>query len=176
MATKILIEITGLVLLAWSLKVLLQFFTKPIAVFRFEDATHQFEIGKPGYYSISVLGAGFIHLVQRVAIKITSDNDDGSNVRIHHVTFFSTTEGRKEIHCWGFSISHAGNYILSISNLDQIDAYSSMLRSKRIFESPIDHSKLRILIHQSVKPAYQLAAILALILGTNLIFHGIFNL
>lgn len=170
------VELTGFILLVWSLKVIFKFYKKPIAVFRFEDATHQFEIDKPGYYSISVLGAGFIHLVQRVAIKITSDDSDASNVRIRHVTFFSTTEGRKEIHCWGFSISHAGKYILKISNLDQIDAYSSMLRSKRLFESPVDHSKLRILIHQSVKPTYQLAAMLALILAINLIFHGIFNL
>lgn len=170
------VELTGFILLVWSLKVIFKFYKKPIAVFRFEDATHQFEIDKPGYYSISVLGAGFIHLVQRVAIKITSDDSDASNVLIRHVTFFSTTEGRKEIHCWGFSISHAGKYILKISNLDQIDAYSSMLRSKRLFESPVDHSKLRILIHQSVKPTYQLAAMLALILAINLIFHGIFNL
>jgi hypothetical protein len=176
MATKILIEITGLVLLAWSLKVLLKYYKKPIAVFNFEDGNYPFEIQKAGYYSISVLGAGFIDFEQRVIIKITSGESDASNVRVNYLLFSSTREGQKEVQCWGFSIRHTGNYTISFSNLDQTEGYHYTLRSKRFFESPIDHSKLRILIHRSVKPAYRLAAILALILGVNLIFHGIFNL
>jgi hypothetical protein len=169
------VELTGFILLVWSLKVLLKFYKKPIAVFNFEDGNYPFEIQRAGYYSISVLGAGFIQLVQRIVVKITSD-DDASKVRVRHVTFYSTTEGRKEIHCWGFSISHAGNYIFSISNLDQIEAYRSTLRSKRFFESPLEHSKLRIVIHRSVKPMHQLAAAIALILGVNLVLYGIYYL
>lgn len=171
----LIVELIGLALVAWSLKVLLKIFTKPIAVFNFEDGEYPFEIQEPGYYSISVLGAGFIQLVQRIIVKITSERD-GSNVRIRHVTFYSTTEGRKEIHCWGFSIHHAGSYTISFSNLDQIEAYRSTLRSKRFFESPMEHSKLRILIHRSVKPIYQLGGMIALFLGVNLILYGIFYL
>jgi len=60
MLKVILVELIGLALVAWSLKVLLKIFTKPIAVFKFEDGKYPFEIQVPGYYSISVLGAGFI--------------------------------------------------------------------------------------------------------------------
>lgn len=40
--------------------------------------------------------------------------------------------------------------------------------------SPIDHSELRILIHRSAKPIYQLGAIVALTLGFGLVLYGIF--
>jgi hypothetical protein len=128
----LIIELTGVALLAWSLKVLLQFHKKPIAVFNFEDARHQFKIARQGYYSISVLGAGFIDLEQRVIIKIASDESNASNVRVNYLAFSSTREGQKEVQCWGFSIRHAGNYTISFSNLHQIEAYRSTLRSKII--------------------------------------------
>ncbi len=81
------VELTGFILLVWSLKVLLTFSKKPIAVFSFKDAKHRFKIKKPGHYSIGVLGAGFIEHDQRAIITVTSEEGHVSNAR-HALCYF----------------------------------------------------------------------------------------
>lgn len=172
----VLVELIGLALVAWSLKVLLRVYKKPIAVFNFEDDTHRFKITRQGYYSISVVGMRSIDGEKRAIIKMTSNKGDALNVRVNYLLFSFTHNRQTAIQCWGFSIRHPGLYTIRFSNLEQIVAYGSMLRLKRFFWSTVEHSDLRILIHRSVKPIYQLGGIIALILGLNLILYGIFFL
>lgn len=170
----LIVEIIGFALLAFSLKVLLQIRSiNPIAVFNFEDASHEFEVEKPGYYSISILGAGFVREVKRVMIKLALNNGDAIEVDANKIAPRFTKDKRIGIEYWGFSTNNAGRYNITLTNLEHLEAKSSMLRSKRLFESPIEHSKLRIFLHQSIRPLNKLISIVSLILGVGLIVSGI---
>jgi hypothetical protein len=170
----LIVEFIGFVLIVYSLKTLLKIRSiNPIAVFNFEDASHEFKIQKPGYYSISILGAGFVREVERVIIKLTLDNSNSLEVDVNKIAPRFTKDKRIGIEYWGFSADSIGRYIITLSNLQHVEAKSSMLRSKRLFESPIDHSKLRIFIHQSIPPLHKLISIVSLIFGTGLIVFGL---
>ncbi len=170
----LIVELIGFVLIALSLKILLQLRSmNKIAVFNFEDASHEFKIEKPGYYSISILGAGFVREVERVVIKLTLDNSNSPEVGVNKIVPRFIKEKQMGIEYWGFSTDSIGWYFITLSNLEHVEAKSSMLRSKRLFESPIDHSNLRIFIHQSIPPLHKLISIVSLIFGTGLIVFGL---
>lgn len=167
-------ELIGFVLIAYSIKILLKSGSiNPITAFKFENASHEFEVEKPGYYSISILGAGFVREVQRAIIKLTLNNGDTLEVEVNKIAPRFSKENRIGIEYWGFSTSNIGRYFITFSNMEHVEAKSSMLRSKRLFESPIDHSKLKIIIHQSIQPFHKLISIVSLILGVGLVLFGI---
>lgn len=170
----LVIELIGFALIAYSIKMLLKSRSiNPVATFKFEDASHEFQLEKPGYYSISILGAGFVREVQRAIIKLTLKNDHTLQVGVNKIAPRFSKETRIGIEYWGFLTDDTGRCLITFSNMEHVEAKSSMLRSKRLFESPIDHSKLQIIIHQSTQPFYKLTSIVSLILGTGLVLLGV---
>jgi hypothetical protein len=145
----------------------------PIAEFNLEDNSHQFEIVSPGYYSISILGAGFIRELQSVSSRLTLNNLYDLEVCVHKLAPRFTKDNRIGIEYWGFSTNGIGRCMITLSNVQYIQAYGSMLNSKRVFESAVEHSRLKVIIHPSIRPVYKFLSIVSLILGVGLVLSGI---
>jgi hypothetical protein len=171
---KILIfEIIGLLLVVPSFKILWQFTKKkPIADFEFENGSKEFELEIPGNYSISIIGAGFVRQIQKADVRLIINKSQPLKIAVNKIRPRFKQDGRTGIEYWSFSTSNYGHCILTLTNLEGIEAKSSLLGSKRIFEHPIDHNKLRLLVHQSVKPWVKLISIISIVLGAILIFFG----
>lgn len=173
----LLIEIIGFFLLAFSLKELLKMRTiDPISILQFEDSTHEIEFKNTGYYSISVLGAGSVNEIKSASIKVASRDNKVLDLTANKIAPRFTKENQIGIECWGFSVTNVGKYDITLTNLKHIEAKKSILGSKRLFELPIEHVKLRILIHQSIQPVKKLFFIFTLIISVILIFSGIFQI
>ena len=161
-------------MVAYSFKMFLKGMRiNPIGVFNLEDNSHEFEIERPGYYSISILGAGFVRELQRVTIKLTLNNVYDLEVGVHMIAPRFRKDSRMGIEYWGFSTSGIGRCTITLSNMEYIEAYDSMLIPQRVFESPIDHSKLKVIIHPSLPPIHKVASVFSLILGVWLVVAGI---
>jgi len=145
----------------------------PIAVFNLEDNSHEFEIQRPGYYSISILGAGFVRELQSVASKLILNDLDDLEVGVHLLAPRFRKDGRMGIEYWGFSTSGIGRCTITLSNMKYIEAYDSMLMPERMFESPVDHSRLKVIIHPSAQPLYKYISVVSLVLGVWLVVIGI---
>lgn len=173
---EILLETLGTTMVASSLWIVFyNWGKKTVAIFEFVDAEREFDIKKPGFYSVSIAGAGFLRDVEKVNIRLTHDGHLLAVNRYALAPRFRK-EGTMGVECWGFSARSLGRYIVTLSNLEKIEAKSSMLRSKRLFESPIDHGNLRILVHESRRPIYKLISIVSLVFGIGLILIGIIEL
>jgi hypothetical protein len=173
----IFIVLVAIVLITLSLRVLLKAVRRsPIGIFALDNLEKRFEIKSSGYYSISILGAGHIREVQRVSIKLTLNTSQVLAWNVNEIPFRFTQDGKMGVEYWGFRTDTTGNCELIISNPEGIEAKESMLLSKRLFQSPIDHSKLKILIYQSARPIHKLFSILAIIAGIGLILFCIVNL
>ncbi len=160
-----MIQIIGFALIAWSFVMLVKMCrTTPSVVFDFEDGTYEFDIESPGFYSIAVLGAGFVGKFEQVRVQVEDEN--GSTEVEPYIIALRVSKGAQmATGCWYFKAETPGHYRLSISNLGAVEAKSSMLPSKRIFQSPLDRRELNILIHKSIAPLHQVFIIIGFVIG-----------
>jgi len=161
-------------LVAYAIKLFLQFKSiEPVAIFDFEDATNEFAIHSTGYYSISVLGAGSIYETGKIAMRLVVNEDEILDVRASPIATRFRRDGEIGVECWGFSTDSVGPCVLTIANSESVEAKDSMLISKGMFQSPINHRKLKLLIYENIRPLFKVLAVVSLVVGVNLIVIGI---
>lgn len=145
----------------------------PVALIKFENGSYNFNIGHPGFYSIAILGGGFVKEARRVNVELTSNDSHPVEVRTNNISFRFLKEKQIGTDHWGFSAQTTGNYTIVFSSLENLEVKKSMLWSKRLFESNLPADHIKILIYKTTMPLYRLAAIVSLVFGIGLILSGI---
>lgn len=146
---------------------------KLITVFSLDNCPKQFEILSKGYYSIAILGAGFIREKEKVDIKLVLNENQIIDVNANKFAFRFIKDKKTAIEYWNFVTSDAGSCELAFINVENIEAKKSMLKSKRLFQSPIDHGKLKGLVYKTINPIYRLISIVIFVIVTSLILFGV---
>jgi len=171
---SVFLQLLGLALIVYSIKIFWQFQgIEPVGIFNFEDATNEFEIQLPGYYAISILGAGSIHETEKIVLQLLINTNQILEVNTNAIATRFRNDGKIGTEYWGFTTADTGPCVLTITNTARAEAKESMLISKRMFEDPIDHKKLKLLIYPTIRPLYKISRIISLVLGVNLIVIGI---
>lgn len=171
----ILIGVTGAILAVWALTILRdQMGLHQRFVFDYQDGVLEFDIETPGAYSIAVWRAGSVSNLTQVAIELQTLNDRPLKIKRYIISPRAVVDGETVTGCWYFITESIGQHKLSLSNLAATKAKKSMSPLKREFENDIEKNRLRIFIHKSVLPLYQILAPLALVIGLNMVMLSFF--
>lgn len=168
----VIIQVLGLILVVWSVTVFVRMNPiTPSYIFSFSDGVCEFDVESPGVYSIAVLDARSVSKLEQVDIRVEVNNSDLLKVNRYIISPRFRRGGEITTGCWYFTVESQGHCRLSFSNLRAVEAKESMLTS-RIFQEPIDSSKLKIIIHKSVKPLYLFLSFVGFSLGLYMIMAG----
>lgn len=168
----VIIQVLGLILVVWSIVIFVKMNpTTPSYIFNFSDGVYEFDVESPGVYSIAVLDARFVSKLEQVDVRVEVNNSDLLTVNRYIVSPRFRRGGEITTGCWYFTAESQGCYRLSFSNLKAVEAKESMLMS-RIFQEPIDSSKLKIIVHKGVKPVYLFLSIAGFTLGLHMMMVG----
>jgi hypothetical protein len=171
---EVAMVITGLLMTTWSLYVLFRG-NNPVADFNFKNGTYDFELKSEGYYSVSILGAGFISERQRIDVTLRQGEDDPVKVKPNWPAVRFTKNGEVGMEHWGFSTVKPGHCVLSFENLEDLEVKSAV-EIKHVFNAPVQPDNLKILIHASAHPLIKLIAILTFVAGAFFFVEGALTL
>ncbi len=148
----------------------------PVAVLPCEDGDYSIFLNSHESYCISILGARSISTPCNPSITIIGPS---SNKLIPGQGYIETgfmIDGNAGVDCWCFKAREQGDHRIEFHGMNLIEAKGSALIVNKIFMSPIQNNKLRILIYKSISPVFKVLANIFLIVGLIAAVFGAMSL
>jgi len=146
---------------------------KDIINFNINDTQKEFKIEKEGFFSICIIGGGYV------------DGSNGFRIIIENTTtskkIYPTEKTMKYrfrknwklgVEFSQFKVNEPGKYLIVIQNIQSLIIKPSMLRSKRFFQKKLSTEFIEVLIKESTSTSKKILSIVFLIVGGNMTLWG----
>ncbi len=161
--------VIGIILLyfggKWIIKMLKP---KEYAELTVEDTEMPFFIEAPGLFSVGFVGGKYVRIPDEFLIEI-KDQHNQQPLQLTKKTLKYTflRKWRPGVEGFHFNIQSAGEYVVSIRNLDKV------VVSKIIFSKPLPTEQILVVIRESLSLPKRVMGIIFITLGINMFVWGI---
>ncbi|ARN77568.1 hypothetical protein BST97_05950 [Nonlabens spongiae] len=171
---SILIGITGVIILAYSIWILIKSRNNEcVNQFTFNSEINEIQLHSTGLYSICILGASFVNDQGKFDAELKSDSGNLIELNKPIFKYRFRKKGILGLEYYQFEISKSGKYFLSFKNQNELVAKHSMLISKRIFQKRINPNSLKVLVKETISTRDRMISIVGLVIGINAVIWGI---
>lgn len=155
----------------WTFK---SFKAKEIIGFPLSYLKKEFEIIRPGLFTLSIVGGGFVDNSGsfRVLVK-RKDNQKVIDLKENFMKPRFSKNWKIGVEYLQFNISHPGLYKVEIENAEDLVVKKSMLKTKQVFQSPLPVENIEISIRETIPISKKLLGIIFLVLSVNMSAWGI---
>lgn len=155
----------------WTFKL---FKAKEIIVFPLIELKKEFEIKKPGLYTLCIIGGGYVKNSGsfRALVKC-KDTQEIIDIKENFIQPRFPKNWKMGVDYLQFKISNYGIYKVEIENAKDLIVKKSMLKAKQIFQSPLPVENIEISIKETIPIGKKLFGIVFLVLGVNMSAWGI---
>lgn len=172
---QILFLVLGLILTFFGVKWTFKSFKgKEIIGFPLSELKKEFEIIKPGLFTLCVVGGGYVDNSGNFrTLVMRKDNQKIIELKENILKPRFRKNRKMGVEYLQFKISHVGLYKVEIENAEDLVVKKSMLKTKQVFQSPLSVEKIEISIKETIPISKKLFGIIFLVLGVNMSAWGI---
>lgn len=147
---------------------------KEIIGFPLAEREKEFEIKNAGLFTLCIIGGGYVNNSGSFRVQIKGkDNQRTVYLKENFIKPKFRKNWKMGVEYLQFNISNYGLYKVEIGNPEDLIVKKSMLKIKRMFQSPLPIENIEILIKETVPISKKLFGIIFLVLGVNLSAWGI---
>ncbi|SFU65406.1 hypothetical protein SAMN05216480_111123 [Pustulibacterium marinum] len=150
------------------------FKAKEISCFPFNNLKKEFEIKRPGQYTLSIIGGGFVGNTSNFHISVkTKDHQKIVDYEENFMRPRFRKNGKIGVEYLQFKISDSGLYKVEIENPEDLIVKKSIVKTKQFFQAPLAVENIEISIGETIPISKKLFGIIFLVLGVNISVWGI---
>jgi hypothetical protein len=155
----------------WTLK---SFRAKTIEIFPLIELRKEFEIIRPGLFSICIIGGGHVNNTGSFQVSVQhKDNKKTIDLKENYMKPRFHKKWKTGVEYFSLKIENCGIYKVEISNPEDLIVKQSINKSQHVFQSPLPIENIEISIKETVTISKQLFGIIFLTLGVNMSIWGI---
>jgi hypothetical protein len=155
----------------WTFK---SFKSKEIIGFPLNELEKEFEIIKPGLFTLCIIGGGYVNNTGsfRALVK-RKENQKVIDLKENFMKPRFRKNWKMGVEYLQFKISNSGLYNVEIENAEDLIVKKSMLKTKQIFQSRLPIENIEVSIKETIPIGKKLFGIIFLVLGVNMSAWGI---